>query len=179
MQDFFKSKLFLYGMIPVCALCWGFSFLGTKVTLDKLDTIQLLAMRWSIAALIFVVLALCKVIKIRFRGKPLIWIVSTGVLQPCIYSLFETKGIQLTTASESSIFIATIPLMVLLLGEVFFLKQNSRSVKISIIMAFAGVLICVGFSPIFSLGGKGMGYLMLTGAIITGALYSYACSKAS
>lgn len=179
MKTFMNSKLFLYGMIPVCSLCWGFSFLGTKVTLDQLDTVQLLAMRWTIAALIFLVLAACKVIHVRFRGKQLKWVILTGLLQPCVYSLFETNGIHLTTASESSIFIATIPLAVLIIGELFFHKETSRKTKISIVIAFIGVVICVAFSPDFSLGGKSLGYLLLTGAVLTGALYSYASSKSS
>ncbi len=179
MKKFTESKLFLYGMIPVCSLCWGFSFLGIKVTLDKLDPVQLLAMRWTIAALVFMILALFKVVKINIKGKSLKWVILTGLLQPCIYSLFETTGVKLTTASESSIFIATIPLMVLILGELFFHRQTSTRTKISIFVALVGVIICVAFSPAFSLGGKGTGYLMLIGAIITGALYSYASSKSS
>lgn len=179
MKKFTESKLFLYGMIPVCSLCWGFSFLGTKVTLDKLDTVQLLAMRWTIAALVFLLLAALKVIKVRIKGKSLKWVFLTGMLQPCTYSLFETTGVKLTTASESSIFIATIPLAVLIFGELFFHRKTSGKTKLSIVLAFVGVMVCVAFSPAFSLGGKGLGYLMLTGAILVGALYSFASSKSS
>lgn len=179
MKKFMESKLFLYGMIPVCSLCWGLSFLGIKVTLDKLDTIQLLAMRWTIAVLFFMILALFKVIKINIKGKTMKWVILTGLLQPCIYSLFETNGINLTTASESSIFIATIPLMTLIFGELFFHRKTSGKTKLSIFIALIGVVICVAFSPAFSLGGKGIGYLMLMGAVITGALYSYASSKSA
>ena len=111
MRKFTESKLFLYGMIPVCSLCWGFSFLGTKVALVELEPIQLLAMRWTVGALIFLLLGMFKVINLDFRGRPMKWLLLTGLLQPCIYSPFETVGVDLTTASESAILIATIPLM--------------------------------------------------------------------
>lgn len=42
-----------------------------------------------------------------------------------------------------------------------------------------GVVICVAFSPGFSLGGKGLGYLYLLGAVTSGAFYTYSSSKAA
>ena len=42
-----------------------------------------------------------------------------------------------------------------------------------------GVVICVAFSPGFSLGGKGIGYLFLLGAVISGAFYTYSSSSAA
>ena len=179
MQKFTESKLFLYGMIPVCSLCWGLSFLATKVALADLEPIQLLSMRWTIATLIFLVLGLCKVINLNFRGRPMKWLLLTGLLQPCIYSPFETWGVDLTTASESAILIATIPLMALIIGELFFHKKTSSMTKLSILMALAGVVICIVFAPGFSLGGKGLGFLFLGGAILSAGFYSYASNLAS
>ncbi|MBR4019773.1 MAG: DMT family transporter [Firmicutes bacterium] len=153
--------------------------MGTKVALVELEPMQLLAMRWTVGALIFLLLGLFKVINLDFRGRPMKWLLLTGLLQPCIYSPFETIGVDLTTASESAILIATIPLMVLVIGELFFHKKTSRVTKLSIVMAFAGVVICIAFAPGFSLGGKAFGFLMLGGAILAGGFYSYASSLAS
>ena len=47
------KKWFVYALVPLCALCWGFSYLGITVTLKSLEPIQLLAMRWTVSALIF------------------------------------------------------------------------------------------------------------------------------
>lgn len=172
-------KWFVYALVPICALCWGFSFLGTTAALKSVEPIQLLAMRWTIAAALFLLLAALKVIKIRYKGKNIKMVLAVGVLQPCIYSIFETTGIKYTTTSVSSIFIATIPLMVLLIGGLFLHKKNSMRTKAAIILAFAGVVVCVAFSPDFSLGARGFGCLLLVGAVVTGALYSFFSSGAS
>lgn len=173
------KKWFIYALVPLCALCWGFSYLGITVTLKSLEPMQLLAMRWTVSALIFLILAACKVIKIKYKGKDIKLVLTVGVLQPCIYSIFETIGVKLTTTSESSIFIATIPLMVLIIGSLVLHKKNSKRTILAIMMAFAGVVICVAFSPNFSLGGKGLGYLILFCAVLTGALYTYSSSRAA
>lgn len=173
------KKWFIYALVPLCALCWGFSYLGITVTLTKLAPIQLLAMRWTVAALLFLILAALGVIKIRYKGKDIKLVLAVGILQPCIYSIFETIGVKLTTTSESSIFIATIPLMVLIIGSLILHRKNSRRTILAIVMAFAGVVFCVAFSPNFSLGGKGLGYLILFCAVITGAFYTYTSSRAA
>lgn len=58
-------------------------------------------------------------------------------------------------------------------------KPSSRQTIFAICLAFAGVVICVAFSPGFSLGGKGLGYLYLLGAVTSGAFYTYSSSKAA
>ena len=33
------KKWFIYALVPLCALCWGFSYLGITVTLKSLEPI--------------------------------------------------------------------------------------------------------------------------------------------
>lgn len=169
-------KWLIYLLVALCALFWGLSFFQTTVALKSLEPMQLLAMRWTISAVIFLLLGAIGVIKIKLKGKKLWKLGIAGVLQPSVYSIFETNGINLTTTSESSIFIATIPLAVLIIGRLFLNKRYSIRVIAAIIIAFSGVAICVVFSPNFSLGGKGVGYLLLMCSVTTGALYCYVSS---
>ncbi len=174
-----EQKWFVYALVPLCALMWGMSYLGTSVTLEHISVMELLALRWMIAALFFCILIALRVVKVSYKGKNVKGVLLVGILQPCIYAIFETLGIKYTTTSESSIFIATIPLMVLIIGSVLLKKRNSRRTIFAIFLAFAGVIVCVAFSPGFSLGGKGLGYLFLLGAVVSGAFYTYCSSDAS
>lgn len=173
------KKWVVYSLVPVCSIFWGFSYLGTTVALGKLETIQLLAIRWTVAAAFFLILAGFKIVKLNYKGKNLKMIIIVGILQPCIYAIFETLGIGLTSTSESSIFIATIPLAALVISTVVFHRKNSKKTIFSILLALAGVLICIGFAPGFSINGKGIGYLILICAVLSGAVYTFASSKAS
>lgn len=174
-----EKRWFIYALVPVCALCWGFSYLGTSVTLEYLEPIQLLAVRWTVAAALFLILAALKVIKVRYRGKKIRKVLLVGACQPCAYAIFETLGIKYTTTSESSIFLATVPLMVLLVGGLFLHKKNSLRTKLSIFIALCGVITCIVFSPTFSLSARGTGYLFLLVAVLCGTLYSYTSNWAS
>lgn len=172
-----KKKIGLFIIVGLVSIIWGFSFLGTKIGLEKLSPMELLAMRWTLGAITLIVLALLKVIKVNLKGKSIKPLLVLAALQPCIYSICECEGIDRTTASESSILIAMIPLFVALISIAFCKKKVSGISVMAIIMAFIGVAVTIVFSPAFSLGGKAAGYLFLLGAVITGAIYTVYCNK--
>ncbi len=158
---------------------WGFSFIAVDILLDTYAPLQVQALRWPIAAIFFAVLGLTGVVKMDFRGKPKKWLFLTAAVQPCLYAIFETYGVKFTSPSMSSIFIATIPCMTLVLGMLFFHRRTERIGIIGILMAFAGVVICTVGGGSFTTGGKLYGYLMLISAVIVGAVYAQFSAEAS
>ena len=166
----------IYLLLVILALLWGLSFLGTQVLLEVLAPMEILAVRWFLAFLVFSVLIVLKIIKVNYRGKPLKILLLLTVLQPCLYSILETWGVKLTTSSESSIFIALVPLMVVIENWLIFKQKSSRKVAGAILLSFAGVMVCVVFGPDFSVGSKMLGYLVLIGAVVSGGAYTV-CAK--
>ncbi len=179
MQNLSNSKLFLYMLIVICGMCWGLSFLVTTIALKYTDTMELLALRWAVPALFFIFAHLIGIYRIDIKGKPLKAVILTALCQPCIYSIFETNGIGLTTTSESSIFIALIPVAALIISIMLKKEKNNFKTIFSILIAFSGISVCIGLSPAFSFSGKYLGYGCLLGAIFFGALYTHASKGAS
>ncbi len=170
-----KGKLIL--LLSLLAIFWGMSFFGSNVALRHMNTFQILAVRWTIAAAIFLVLILMGKVKFHIdRRFP--WLLVTGILQPCLYSIFETEGVRLTSTSECSIFIAAIPASVLLTGILFFGKKSNYRITSGIILAFLGVVVCTAFAPGFRMEAKATGYLTLFGAVLCSAFYTHCSGKA-
>ncbi|MBO4725862.1 MAG: DMT family transporter [Firmicutes bacterium] len=169
--------IFLYLLILCTGIVWGFSFLGTKIALEHLTPIEVLATRWLLGAVVIVVLAQLKVIKINLKEKPLRPLLIIALFQPAIYSIAECVGIGLTTVSESSIFIATIPTFVVIISTIFFNKKISLITVFAILLAFLGVVATVVLSPSFSISGKWSGYLCMLLAVVMGAAYSAKCGS--
>lgn len=158
-------------MLILCLL-WGLSFLGTKVLLGFMEPVEILAVRWTLAFVFFSVLVLLRIVKVDYRGKPVRKILAAAALQPCLYSIMETWGVNLTTASETSIFIALVPMAVVMLNRIFLHRTVNRINAFAILLSFSGVLVCVAFSPLFSVGSRLSGYLILLGAVLSGAGYT-------
>lgn len=178
-ESFFQKKAATYIGSFICSLFWGLSFLIISKAVAKVEVIPLLAMRWTLSFILFTILCLCKVINVDYKGKDIRILLILGALEPCFYSIFETLGVKYTTASESSIMIATIPLMVIITGVLFLHRKVSRRTTAAIVVALIGVCISIVFSPAFSLGGKIIGYVALFIAVIFGGLYSHASSAAA
>lgn len=167
-------------LIAMVSIGWGISFISLAVLLKEMAPVQLLAARWGITALLFLILILCGKIRIHLRGKKnLLFLFLTGLFEPCAYSILETFGIKLTSASISAIFVATIPSMTLILGILLFKHRADVKLVLSLIITFAGVAVATVFSPAFSVGGTRVGMLCMFLGVIAASMYSLSSKKAS
>ena len=157
---------------------WGLSFLGTTVGLETLNAMSLLAVRWAIATVIALAVIVTGKVRVDLRKPGLGWVLLTGAMQPCIYSILETYGISMTSTSMSSIIIALIPCMTMILGALFFKRKLKGKIVFSILLAFAGVTVGTFFSPNFSSDGKLLGVMILMGAVVAGGFYGHFTSRA-
>ncbi len=164
------SKTTVYMIAVIGSIFFGMTFLGAKIALVKLDAIEVLACRWTLAFVLFVVAILLGLIKVDFRKKPVWLAMVMAFIQPCINTICETSGIDMTTTSESAIMYAMIPMAVVLISRIF-LKQRIRPlVGVGIVVSFLGVFIAIAFGGA-DFGGNSLGYLILLGMVVTGALF--------
>jgi drug/metabolite transporter (DMT)-like permease len=98
-----------------------------------------------------------------------------GLVGVTLYFLFENYGVKLTTASESSLIIATIPILTLL-AEALVSRRGShwqltRLQWIGAFLSFGGVTIIVGKG--LRLSGSAGGYLFMFGAALSWVVYTF------
>ena len=163
----------------ISSIVWGLSFAVMKILLNVIDPMQVLSLRWTLAAVIFGAMACMGKLKVDLRSPYLKYAVIAGLMEPCIYSILEIYGVDLMSASLAAIFIATIPTMTLLFGAVLFHRKIIRLNAIGILLAFAGVSIATVLSPGFSVSGSMLGVFVMVGAVISAVFYSFAIAKAS
>lgn len=172
-----NTKVILIAVL--CSLLFGTAFLGTKIALDVMTPEQLMASRWTVALVAFLVLLVIGKVKMKFAGKPVKYALILAFLQPCIYAFFETWGINLSTIGESAIILAIMPVFITAVSIVIFRIKVSLLAFSSIILAFIGVVFTVAFSNRAGEEGQLLGYLFLGLAIVAGASYSFLSRKLS
>ena len=173
-----QTKPTVYLTAIICSVFFGMTFLGAKIALEQLDAIQVLACRWTLAFVLFAIAVLLGFIKVDYRKKPIWMVAGMALIQPCINTICETCGVDMTTTSESAIMYAMIPMAVVLISRVF-LKQRIRPlVGIGIVVSFLGVFIAIAFGG-DGFGGNILGHLVLLGMVITGALFIIVSGKIS
>jgi len=170
-------KPYLIGILG--AMCWGVTFMVSKSALEVLTPAGLMASRLIVAVFAMSVLVALGIIKVRYRRKYLITLMVLGILQPCCYGLFEANGIDLTTASESVILLALLPIVTVIFNAQFLKEPMSKAQILFILLTFVGVIVTTVFAKDFSVGGKLLGYGFLMLAVLAAASYSILTRKIS
>ncbi len=151
----------------------------SKVAMDYVSPIGLIAYRFLIAFLMFEILRWTKVVKIRFEKKHMKDLFLVALFQPILYFLTETYGLKLTTSGEAGLMIAMIPIFVTLLSSII-LKEKPRPIQILfILLSVSGVLLIQIFKVQDGFAFETWGYLLLLGAVLSAALFNIASRNAS
>lgn len=165
----------------LCALCceiiYGMSYIFTKQATKVTSGFALLGWRFLIAFVIMTFLVLLGIVKVNLKEKSLKPIFIVAVFSPGIYFIGETVGISHTTASESGILLACIPIASLVGSTVILREKPGKWQIVGIFITLMGVIttvIAVGASSSFS----PTGYLFLFIAVISYALYSVFVERA-
>ena len=174
-----KRNHTLYGCLCAigCEVLYGMSYIFTKQATQTASALSLLGWRFLIAFLLMSFLLVFRIVHVNIRGKNIVPLLTVAMFCPVLYFLGETFGISKTTASESGVIIACIPVVTLFASMIILRRKPKRLQVIGILITLAGVLItvvAVGMSSSFSIAG----YILLSVAVVSYALYCVFVEKA-
>ena len=153
-----KRNLAVYLYIITAVILWGISFVWTNSLLQmNVPILTFTFMRMAVAGIILmgVSLALRKLQKIDKKDYK--WFLLLALCEPFIYFIGETYGLKATgSPALSSVIIATIPVLTLVAGQVFYKEKISVWNTIGIFMTIPGIFMMAyrgeGFSAEYSWG---------------------------
>ena len=123
-------------------LCWGLSFVWSKVVFKYYDPITTITLRLAISSVI-----LFSIIFIFYRkeiiplGKDLKWFILLAFFEPFLYFIGESFGLQKVDATITSVIISTIPVFTAIIGY-YLLKEKLTFINFfGIIISCSGVVI--------------------------------------
>lgn len=181
-EDALKQKLdrkkMTIGIVSVLVgeVLFGFSYLFTKDITTDISPLALLSWRFVFA---FIIMSLCikaRWFQINLKEKGLRELLPLMLISPIIYFLGETYGIAYTTASESGMMLAAIPIAAIIASAVVLKERPTRLQIIGIGITVSGVVAVVlvkGLQTSFHIGG----YVILLIAIISYSLFSVFIQK--
>lgn len=115
---------------------WGASFLLTKSSLSELSTFNFLAIRFSIAFILSLIVFFRKIINID--KKTLKYGIALGIVVYATYAL-QTIGLNYTTASKSAFITGFNVILVPIFSTLLMKKVPDKKVFLSVFIAFAGL----------------------------------------
>ena len=171
-----KTSYILLGNIAIflAVVFWGLSFVSMKsLLIAGFPPFTMILIRYLLVCLILIFMLFFNKENKKITRKDY-WILAlSGMIGVTLYFLFESKGIEYTTASNASIIIAMVPIFSLLV-DIFYYKNPVTWIQtMGIIASFVGVYLIILPSSRVS-GGTHViwGNLLMLGACISWVLYS-------
>ncbi|MFP4478452.1 MAG: DMT family transporter [Candidatus Izemoplasmatales bacterium] len=161
------------------SIIFGFSFMFSKILMENITPMGVIAYRFLVAFIVFEILRLTKLVKIKIKLENSLPILMVALAQPVMYFIFETYGLSKTTSAEAGLMIALIPIFVTILGTII-LKEKPRVIQVLfILVSFIGVIIIQISKPNLNFQTGILGFILLLMAVISAALYNIASRNAS
>lgn len=154
-----------------CQAIFGFSFMLTRGTAGVASPWALLGWRFTIAFVAALIGVLTGLMKINLKGKSIKPLIGIALLYPVLYFIGETYGVYFTSASESAVLIACIPIAAVIASSLILKESPSKRQLSGIFITVAGVMVTV-FAVSTSVSFSAIGYMCLTAAIVLYSLYS-------
>ena len=162
-------KLAIIASIGYCTI-YGFSFMFSRIALMHTDADMLLAIRFTVAMLVMLLMVLTGLFKVDLKGKPVGKFLIMGLCQPVIYFICETAGIQYTNSSFAGIMISLIPIVTVLMSWIFLKEKVSLSTIGWILCSVAGVFI-ISSAQTSSGSIQLRGVFFLLGAVVSATVF--------
>ncbi len=151
----------------------------SKIGLEVMTPVELIAFRFLLAALTMTVLRVFKIIKVDLKGKNIKMVLLTSFCEPVLYFFFESMGISMTSSSEAGLMISLIPVFVTIFSMIFLHEKLSSSQLGFIALSVAGVVFINMMKDSLSLSGNLLGIIFLFLAIIASSFYNIGSKKSS
>ena len=136
---FSTIDIMLIGM----SFVWGINFSVVKTALTDLSPLSFNSLRFGLASLFILTLLWVLERDLSFRREDIGRLVLLGLIGNTVYQLLFIHGIARTTASNSSLMLATMPIFVALLSSVLGVERVERKVWYSVILSFIGIFLIV------------------------------------
>ncbi|MEV6335893.1 DMT family transporter [Nocardia vinacea] len=154
--------------VVAAALFWSSSYAVTKQVLADVGPLTIGAIRFTLAAVLLAIM-------VRMRRNPVAgpnarqrrMIYLSGVLGITVYFVLENIGVELSTASDASLIVATYPLMTMLVELVVFRNAMPPLRVGGVLLATAGAFLVVRNGA--EVGGSGRWFgdvLLLLGGLV-------------
>ncbi|MBN3853438.1 DMT family transporter [Paraburkholderia sp. Ac-20340] len=147
LQEHSASRTWL-GLILASTFLQGSSFVSTKIVLADVAPLWTAALRFLVASLSLLpfMYSSMRQQKLGLRDLPWAKLAIIGSLQTTGVMAFLNLGLESTTPSTAAILMASNPLLVVILARIWLREAISASALSGLIVAFIGVVICIGIA---------------------------------
>lgn len=166
-----KQRQAYIGLVMITIII-GLSFIFVKIALKYASAMDLLAHRFTAAAISIILLWIFGFIKLpSFSFKKAKSLLLLSLFYPLLFFALQTFGLQYSSASEAGIVFATTPIITLIAASFFLKEKTTLLQKIGIVMSIAGILYIIFYAGGVSGSTKLKGVILLLLSVFVLVVY--------
>lgn len=170
------SNIITYLSLTAAMMCWGLSFVWYKQALSHFGPISLVLSRLVVSLPLVVISALLLKRLKRIEKKDIPTFALLAFLEPFLYFIGESSGMQYVSSTVASIIITTIPIFTSILAY-FFLNEKMTPLNfLGVALSFMGVLFVV-FADRENMQATYKGILLMLLAVFAAMGYGFVIKK--
>ncbi len=139
-----KSTAISVTAIMAAVILWGCSFVAMRIVLRVLPPTTVVFTR-MLTALIVLIPFFGKLRPKDFQIRDLRYIIPMVLFQPCLYFLFESNALTLTTSSQAGVIAASVPVLVAIGARFMFNERISMFTVTGLLLSVGGVIFLTMF----------------------------------
>jgi drug/metabolite transporter (DMT)-like permease len=155
------------------AMIWGSNFVVLKFTFLEIAPMAFMALRFMLASALILIVLAARERTLALRREDYMKVIVVGVVGTSFYQPLFINGLALTTASNSSLILASTPAFIALINRVLGRERIDRRGWLGIALAFLGIVLIVESGGGVELGSATLlGDLIILAGTICWSLYS-------
>ena len=153
----------------IASFLWGTSFIAGKIAYSMFDPSLVVALRYIFASIILlpVTISFMHQEKETINKKDFFMLILLGILTYPLTSMLQFIGLSFTSASSATTIIGIEPIMITMIGFIFFKEKTSPIVFFLGIVAFFGVALTVGVSALENVSFFGCFLVFLSTIVVS------------
>ena len=156
---------------------WGASFIATKIVLDELNPLSIIYFRLLFGIITVTAIALKRKRSFKMRISDMKGILLLAAISTT-HLWIQVTGLQYTSASNTGWIIGVIPVIMAVLGFLFYREKLTPLQSIGIFISLSGLLLLISKGDIYSINLiENKGDLLVLGSAFTWSFYSFAGKK--
>jgi len=160
-----------HGALLVAVVIWGSTFVATKICLEQMGTLQLVASRFVLGAPALYLIARAR--RARLDLRPVWRPVCFGAAVFSVHFILQTWALEFTSATKTGWIVAVTPVTLAILARIFLKEAMTRAVVSGIVLASAGIVALVSRGSLSSLSGpQSFGDWLALLSTLTWAIYT-------
>ena len=154
------------------SVIWGGNFSVSKFAMAEIPPLRFSALRFLASSVVLLLVAQRAGVAARLPRRTFWAIAGLGVLGNTIYQTAFMTGLSMTSATNSAMIVASLPVVVALLGTLLGVERASPPLWIGVILGSAGVALVVAVRGAHFSAGSLRGDLLVLGSMLCWSLYT-------